>query len=271
MSPQRTEFIDVGGRRRSYVHVTPSAPAAGAPLLLALHGTSQQGRTMQRFSGSTLDALAERIGADLVYLNGYGRAWNDGRKQKISRAQNVGIDDVSFVSAVIGRFERPTIAVGYSNGGQLLHRILREKPGLLVGATIIAAGLPVADDFLLAGVEPDPIPVLLLHGTADPIVPYDGGTPKMLGRATRGLVQSAQATARSYAPTTEPVTRRDGDIERADWDSVRLVTQLGTGHVVPNRTTSPGRLVIGPSHHDLDLGEEIEQFFGISGAPRATA
>lgn len=219
---------------------------------------------MQRFSGRTLDALAERIGAELVYLNGHGRAWNDARRQKLSRAQKTGVDDVAFVSAVIDRFARPTIAVGYSNGGQLLHRILREKPALLAGAAIIAAGLPVDDDFLLVGVKPAAIPVLLLHGTADPIMPYDGGMPKMLGRTTRGMVQSAEATARSYVSAGEPVIRRDGDVERTDWDGVRLITQFGTGHVIPNRTTSPVRLAIGPSHHDLDLGEEIESFFGLA-------
>lgn len=264
MTDQSKEFIDVAGRRRSYLHVAPASPRTDAPLLLALHGTSQQGRTMQRFSGRTLDALAARIGADLVYLNGYGRAWNDGRRQKLSKAQKSDVDDVSFVNAVIDHFARPTIAVGYSNGGQLLHRILRERPTLLTGATIIAAGLPVDDDFMFAGVEPGPVPVLLLHGTADPIVPYDGGMPRMLGRATRGMVQSAPATARVYAPTGEPVVQRDGDVERADWDGVRFITQFGTGHVIPNRTTSPTPRIIGPSHRDIDLGEEIESFFGLT-------
>ncbi len=256
----------MAGRRRSYLHVAPTSRHSDAPLLLALHGSSQQGRTMQRFSGRTLDILAERIGADLVYLNGYGRAWNDARRQKLSRAQKEDVDDVSFVSAVIDRFARPAIAVGYSNGGQLLHRILRERPTALAGAVIIAAGLPVDDDFLLVGVEPGTVPVLLLHGTADPIVPYDGGAPRMLGRATRGMVQSAAATARSYAPAVEPMIRRDGDVERVDWDGVRLITQFGTGHVIPNCTTSPGRLVIGPSHHDIDLGDEIATFFGLAKA-----
>lgn len=264
MTKQSKVFIDVAGRRRSYIRVAPDAPRADAPLLLALHGTSQQGRTMQRFSGRTLDALAARIGADLVYLNGYGRAWNDGRRQKLSKAQNADVDDVAFVNAVIDRFARRTIAVGYSNGGQLLHRILRERPTMLAGATIIAAGLPVDDDFMFAGVEPDAVPVLLLHGTADPIVPYDGGTPRMLGRATRGMVQSAPATARIYAPSGEPAIRQDGDVEWADWNGVRFITQLGTGHVIPNRTTSPLPLVVGPSHHDIDLGEEIERFFGLA-------
>ncbi|WP_460780645.1 CE1 family esterase [Microbacterium shaanxiense] len=264
MTDQSRQFIDVDGTRRSYIHVAPASPRPDAPLLLALHGSSQQGRTMQRFSGRTLDALAQRIGADLVYLNGYGRAWNDARRQKLSKAQKADIDDVGFVSAVIDRLARPTIAVGYSNGGQLTHRILRERPALLAGATIIAAGLPVDDDYLLADVDPGRVPVLIVHGTADPIVPYAGGMPRMLGRATRGMVQSAPATARRYAPAGEPRIRRDSDLERADWDGVRFITQVGTGHVIPNRTTSPLPIAVGPSHHDIDLGEEIESYFGLS-------
>lgn len=260
MSTQSKKSIDVDGRRRTFLHVEPTSRSQSAPLLLALHGSTQQGPAMQKFSGRTLDSLAERIGADLVYLNGYGRSWNDARKGKTHRAQKADIDDVAFVTAVAETFRRPTIGIGYSNGGQLLHRVLRERHGLLTGAVIIAAGLPVDDDFLLVDVKPDTVPLLLVHGTADPVVPYLGGATKNLGRF-HGTVQSAADTARGYAPTGSPVTHRAGAIERADWEGVRLVSQIGTGHVIPNRTTSPVPFIVGPSHHDLDLGEEIESFF----------
>jgi polyhydroxybutyrate depolymerase len=257
--------ITIDGRQRSFERIAPSSPRAGAPLLLALHGTTQNSRAMRSFSGGTLDALAERIGADLVYLDGHRRAWNDARRLKTSAAQKKNVDDVGFVSAVVEHFGRPTIAVGYSNGGQLLHRVLRERHGLLVGAALISAGLPVDDDFTLVGTSPDEIPVLLFHGTADPVVPFEGGATKLLGR-TRGSVRSARATAESYAPHAQPVVARHGDIERADWGRVRQVTQFGVGHVIPNRTTSPAPRFVGPSHHDLDAGEEIEEFFGLTPA-----
>src|ERR1700712_5259988 len=149
------ESITVGGRTRTFRHVAPSRPDPEAPLLLALHGTSQQGATMRRFSGRTLDALAERIGADLVYLDGTHRAWNDARRIRTSRAQKEGVDDVGFVREVVRRFDRPAIAIGSSTGGQLIHRVLREEHGLRAGAAIVAAGLPVDADFTLVGTEPD--------------------------------------------------------------------------------------------------------------------
>jgi polyhydroxybutyrate depolymerase len=254
--------IQVGDLVRTYLQVSPAAPKTSAPLLMALHGTSQRGKTLQRFSGRTLDALGDRVGAELAYLDGVGRAWNDAQRRHTSTAQKKNVDDVGFVEAVVERFDRPVVAVGYSNGGQLLHRLLREKPGLVAGAVFIGAGLPVDDDFTLVEVEPDRVPTLLLHGTADPIVPYEGGATKLLGR-TRGRVKSARQTADSYAPDASPVVTRVGDVQRTDWPGVRQVTQLGTGHVVPNRTTSPNRLFVGPSHADLDLGEEMQEFFGL--------
>lgn len=254
--------VVVGGVTRSFGLVEPSIPRADAPLLVALHGRTQNARVMRRFSGGTLDALAERTGSPLVYLNGYRRAWNDGRRTLVSAAQKKNLDDVGFVRAVVERFDRPAIIIGYSNGGQLVHRVLREAHGLVAGAVVIAAGLPADEDYTLVGLAPDTVPVLLFHGTADPVVPYEGGATRLLGRRL-GDVLSARETAARYASDATPVTTTHGEIERTDWGRVRLVTQIGAGHVIPNRLTAPSPRFVGPSHHDLDAGEEIVGFFAL--------
>jgi polyhydroxybutyrate depolymerase len=254
------ETVEVGGRRRTYLHVAPHRRSTSAPLIVALHGTTQNATAMRRFSGGTIDALAETIGADLVYLNGYRRAWNDARRIRTSAAQKRDVDDVGFVRRIVERFDRPALVIGYSNGGQLVHRLLREIPGTFTGAVLVSASLPVDEDFTLTDVAPDRIPVLLFHGTADPVVPYEGGATRLLGR-TRGTVQSALSTARSYGARGEPAVARSADVERRDWDDVRLITQIGAGHVIPNRKTSPSRRFVGPSHHDIDTGEETRAFF----------
>jgi polyhydroxybutyrate depolymerase len=250
---------EVDGRRRTYVHVAPPAPNPDAPLLLALHGTTQNPRAMRRFSGGTFDRLAASLGADLVYLTGHRRAWNDGRRIRTSAAQRENVDDVGFVEAVLERFARPAIAIGYSNGGQLLHRYLRQSDVPLAGAMLIAAGLPVAEDREYGDDLRQSIPTLLVQGTADPVMPYEGGTVRLLGRS-KGDVLSARETAAAYAGTTDaPFESVEGPVRRTDWPGVRLVTLEGAGHVIPNRLTSPP--FVGPSLRVLDAGEELRSFF----------
>ncbi|GAA1464256.1 hypothetical protein NE857_12160 [Nocardiopsis exhalans] len=252
--------IQVGADRRSYRYIAPTEPKPGAPLLLALHGTTQTGAAMRRFSGRTLDALAGTVGADLVYLDGYRRAWNDGRITKTSAAQKKDIDDVAFIRAVIDLFDRPAVVIGYSNGGQMLHRFIRETRGHLSGAVFIAAGLPVSEDFALNDTAPDEVPVLLLQGTGDKVMPADGGATSLFGSA-RGPIRSALDTAAAYAGGAEPTVTRSATSTRYDWARVRLITQTGAGHVIPNRRTAPP--IVGPSHHDIDTGEEIRDFLAL--------
>ncbi|MDH6182576.1 polyhydroxybutyrate depolymerase [Microbacteriaceae bacterium SG_E_30_P1] len=255
----QTTVLEIGGRRRSYVHVAPSAPNPDAPLLVALHGTTQNPRAMRRFSGGTFDHLAESLGADIVYLTGYRRAWNDGRRIQTSAAQRENVDDVGFVESVIERFGRPVIAIGYSNGGQLLHRYLRESDTPLAGAMLIAAGLPVPSDREYGDDLRQSIPTLLIQGTADPVMPFAGGTVRLLGRS-KGDVLSARETAAAYSATTDaPLESTEGSVTRTDWPGVRLVTLEGAGHVIPNRVTSPP--FVGPSLRVLDSGEELRSFF----------
>jgi polyhydroxybutyrate depolymerase len=259
-----TASIDVGGRRRTYLHLAPTAPNPDAPLLLALHGTTQKPATMRRFSGRTFERLAESLGADLVYLEGHRRAWNDGRRIQTSAAQRENVDDIGFVETVVRRFERPTIAIGYSNGGQLLHRYLRQSDVPLAGAMLIAAGLPVADDREYPDDLRQSIPTLLVQGTADPVMPYDGGTVRVLGRS-KGQVISARDTAAAYArssaaqSTDAPLESTDGPVTRTDWPGVRLITVAGAGHIIPNLVTSPP--FVGPAPRVLDSGAELRSFF----------
>lgn len=268
------------GRRRTYLEITPRHPRADAPLLIVLHGSGQTGAAHRRFSGRSFDALAERIGATLLYPDGYRRRWNDARRGLTTAAKRLDIDDVGFVEALVARHGsgRDVHAIGYSNGGQLVTRLLHERPGLLASATIIAAGRPADEDFLTFDTPPQATPTLIIHGTADPVVPYDGGQAILLGRPV-GVVLSAPATADYYArrngaqhasaaspvATSAATTRRDYTVPigAADAAPVRLITVHDSGHVVPNATTSPLRWLMGPSRHDVIAADEVAEFVGL--------
>src|SRR5205814_3358644 len=112
--------------------------------------------------------------------------------------------DLQFVRNLLDELDRTLCvddrriyATGYSNGAFLSSAIA------CVLADRVAAIAPVAGVLSLPGCAPSrPIPVIAFHGTADPIVTYDGTVGKGLGNIpapdgsgrTLGAVSSALPT-----------------------------------------------------------------------------
>jgi polyhydroxybutyrate depolymerase len=108
-----------------------------------------------------------------------GASWNAG--DCCGDAWTNSVDDVQFTKDLLALIEgqycidpKRIYATGFSNGGFMSHRLACEM------ADTFAAVAPVSG---VLGIPPDKcnpsraVPVLHFHGTADPIVPYNGGTP----------------------------------------------------------------------------------------------
>jgi polyhydroxybutyrate depolymerase len=172
-----------GGRRRRYfVHVPPSYDGkTPLPLVLVLHGATQSPESAERMSG--MSAQADREGFLAVYPSGTGRlpTWNAGACCAYAMENNV--DDVGFLRALIDRLEREyridarrIFAAGISNGGMMSYRLACEL------ADKIAAIAPVEGAQDVACRPSNPVSVIVFHGTADRLVPFEGGaTPFQLG------------------------------------------------------------------------------------------
>jgi polyhydroxybutyrate depolymerase len=172
------EEFDFGGLERSY-RVTAPADAGDEPLavLLALHGAGGSAVTLNYITGFDLAAEEDRF--LLVEPNGTGpdagsRTWNAGT----CCGSSVGtVDDIGFLSEVLDRVEADypvdadrVYVAGFSNGGMMAYRAACELGERIAGIAVVAGAMNV--DGCPA---PRPLPVLVIHGSDDPVVQFEGG------------------------------------------------------------------------------------------------
>lgn len=251
MDEEKTEVLLAGGRKRRCQVVVPAGAERPAPLLLALHGRLGSGDRMRSQSG--FDAFSRGCGFLCAYPDGFRRSWADGRG--ITPADRAGIDDVRFLADLVDRIgERfstdpaRVVLVGHSNGGFMVFRLLAEMPGRFAGAAVLAASLPEALATRLAHAAP--LPVLLLHGTADPIIPY-AGMPVPGGGRVMGAQETAAWLARvngcAETPRSDPgpIFSPSIRVDRLTYENgrapVRLLHIQGGGHAWPGGRDSDPR------------------------------
>ena len=183
-----TEAIDVGGRQRTYTVVGPGDGVRPTAVVIIYHGSNQTGSKLRKFSGHIFDRLATKNRAVVTYPDGYKGHWNDARISTNFAARTEGYDDVAFTEGLIERLTAQykvdpgkVYVVGFSLGGQMVIRLIHQSPRRLAGAGIISATQPAPENFALVNVETVGVPVVLLHGTRDPLVPYGGGMASLWG------------------------------------------------------------------------------------------
>lgn len=281
--------IDVAGRQRSYTLAEPPGMGTGASLILVFHGSNQTGEKFRAFTGNSFDALTSTSGAVVAYLDGYKGHWNDARAASGFAARTDNVDDVAFAETMISelqashRIDRSKVyAAGFSNGGQMVIRLIHQVPGLLAGAAIIAATQPAPENFLLADAPAVPLPVALIHGTRDPIVNYEGGAMSWWVRQVfrvGGISLSAPQTAAYFAarnaitetPSATDLPHREESgktsVTRTDYQQngklpITLYTVHAGGHTIPGPRSAP--FIMGRTSHDLNAAEAISEFFGLT-------
>jgi len=284
--------IDVAGRHRTYTLAEPPGAGPRSGLVLVFHGSNQTGEKFRAFTGNSFDSLAAAGGAVVAYLDGYKGHWNDARAASSFAARTENVDDVAFAEAMISKFQVthqggiPDVhAIGFSNGGQMVIRLVHQVPGLLTGAAVISATQPAPDNFLLAAAPPTALPVLLAHGTGDPIVAYEGGQMSWWARTVfrvGGNSLSAPQTAAYFAarnaitesPAVINLPKREKwgrtSVTRTDYRQdgkapVTLYTVHAGGHTIPGPRKAP--FLLGRTTRDLDAAEAISRFFGLVPAP----
>lgn len=246
---QRTESgrVTWDGVERSYTVRVPAIAdtARSLPLVIALHGRGGTGQRMAHWSG--FDAKAESEGFLLVAPEGTGspRGWYTGF------GGGGAIDDVGFISALIDtliaryRADRGRVYVaGHSNGGVLAHHIASDLSTRIAAAAVVAGAMGVrTGDGRTMTIEPPraPVPMLIVHGDADDVVPYDAIALAPRGSRPVPAPEAARFWARANeCAVLEPQrdTIASGGVIRDRWVSrcrapVTLVTVRGGDHGWP--------------------------------------
>jgi polyhydroxybutyrate depolymerase len=266
-----TFSFQTGGVTRTYdLHVPAGVPGGSpVPLLIQLHGGGGDASGMERLTG--FDSIADREGFVVASPNGIDKSWNDGRQEKAD-----GVDDVAFISELIDRVEAQApidparvYVTGMSNGAIMSGRLACELSDRIAAVAQVAGTASVET---AAACRPGrPVPILEIHGTADPLVPYGGGTVVPQIGGGRGQVVGVDDWAAfwvandSIAP--DPTTTAIGsDTTVRTWrgstpqSDVVFFRVDGAGHTWPGGRQYLPRFIIGSTTGSFDASETIWQF-----------
>ena len=181
-----TRTLLVGGRVRSYRLHHPAAwdPEQPLPLLLAFHGHTATGRTLEY--ESDLDAVADSARILVAYpdgisryptlariplvgdaLGGLSRTWNVGTCCAPATTEHV--DDGAFAAAIVRTLaadgsvdQRRVYAAGFSIGGTLALKLACDRPALVAAVASVEGTMP--DERCAATL---PTPIWLVRGGED--------------------------------------------------------------------------------------------------------
>lgn len=241
--PSDTVLIETpDGPRRAILLPAPRQPA---PTVVVLHGAiNSAGWAVRRFGFAE---AADAHGFAAVFPQSRGLQWNDGRG-----GVGASADDVGFLRRLAGELiangvaepERVYIA-GVSNGGMMTLRMVCEAAELFAGAATVVASMPAATGVTCRPGRP--VPVIMFNGTADPLVPYNGGGigPLNMGSLVWGVERTAAYLAGANrcgsTPHAADATFDDTSVTRIVWShcargaDVTLYSVNGGNHQVLGR------------------------------------
>jgi polyhydroxybutyrate depolymerase len=253
----QTRKIDAGGERRSYLLYVPKQVAPSPALVLMLHGRGGSPAGIRERTRASFDAIADREGFLVAYPGALHGAWNTGHPWARSDA-----DDVGFLSAVIDQLiaeyqvdARRVYITGFSNGAGMAYWFTCARSEKIAALAPVSGGLAQVNMKPCAEASKRPIPLLVIHGTADPINSFNDG--ELEGNLQYWIRRNgcALTPTDSYLPQKRPSGTRTHVLSYdgcTDGAAVTLYALEGCGHYWP-----------GDQHFDLRrAGPECVSFEG---------
>jgi polyhydroxybutyrate depolymerase len=257
---------------RTYtLHVPPGDPVG---LVLSLHGGGGTGVGQQGLTD--FDTVANVHGLLVVYPDGYDKSWADGRGA--SPADRHHIDDVGFLVGLVGKLRNDynigaghVFVTGMSNGGFMSNRLACDRADVFAAIAPVAGTLGVG----VACNPSHPVSVWEAHGTADPVVPFNGGDVRGRGGishsiSVNAMVDKWRSVDGCQGDPSAAVMPDVGDgtaVHRFAYTACAASSEVifyridDGGHTWPGGKQYLPKAIIGPTSRALDGSEAIAQFF----------
>ncbi|MDB4906757.1 MAG: hypothetical protein JWO05_1541 [Gemmatimonadetes bacterium] len=258
----------VNGVTRDYVlHVPPGYDRRKpTPLVISMHGAALWGAAQE--VTSRWSELADRERFIVVYPS--AATGNGPRVWHVDSNPGPGAD-VAFIAQLLDTLEATynidrarVYSNGLSNGGGMSFVLSCAMPDRIAAVGLVAAAQTLPFEWCA---DRHPVPMMAIHGTSDPQVPYKGSTswvapvrfPRVAGWAERWARRN-----RCESPPSDSVILRD--VVRRTWSgcadgaSVVLLTVEGGGHTWPGGAPFP-EWFSGRTSKDLSASEQLWAFF----------
>ncbi len=268
-----TISLNFGGVSRSAIIYVPKSysPSTAMPLVMSLHGSESDADGQQNLS--QMNTAAENNGFIVVYPNGINKQWNDGRV--FSSGKTNGADDVGYIMKLIETVSggmnidsRHIYAAGMSNGGMMTNRLACEKTTTFAAIAVVAGALPTE---LQPNCRPSTkMPVIIMHGTSDPIVPFSGGAMNSGRGSVLSVADEIKFWANNNGVSSTPSSISEMPNTVADLTTITKNTYGSTinfyqvnngGHTWPGGPQYLPVAVVGRANQDINGTQVIWDFF----------
>ena len=281
---QQKTFVYDGIDRTCWLYIPDRYSSSNniLPLVMIVHGGGRShGAEFAERTGFL--PLAEKEGFIALYPDGIDNQWNDGRGKSFRKNKdNINIDDVGFLYDLIDYSIKNLKAdpdriylTGLSNGGMMTLRMGIEHSSKFAAIASVIANIPVN---ISSSVPEKPLPVLIMNGTDDPLVPWKGGVVTVLGKKY-GEVLSTEQTVQYWIKhnscNKNPSVMELPDKDKTDHSTVRvsiygegkedseviLYEIKGGGHSFPGSPVPDRPSIVGYKNKDITATEIIWEFF----------
>lgn len=271
----------VDGNEREYIlHLPKNYGSESLPLVMVFHGG---GGTAEQIKDHTkFNKLADKENFIVVYPNSVDKNWNDGR---IGDKLPMDRDDVKFINMLLDTLianykvnSKRVFSTGISNGGFFSFYLALKLSPRILGIAPVAANIP--DNLKDSWKTEFPVSLLLINGTKDPLVKFDGGPVgfwdddggnrgKSISTSWTIKIWTENNSCQSAAKIEEMDDKEDDGCTPGketyykcnDGTKVTLVTIKGGGHTWPGASQYLPKILIGPVCKDFNATEMIWEFF----------